>query len=419
MSSDVDVLYSAETQDEIEMMVNVSSLHYNYEEIRHYVYYVLLPVIMALGVFGNILNLIVFTRRRLREGVSEVEKASTTGLLFLAVADLLFCLTGLVGHLLSPFKTRLAVAYYFVTYQKAVVNTLLFISTWLVVVLSVERYVAVSFPFRTRQFVRVRKTVFINLGVYVFSILFNVPLFLEYKVVRTLCHPNYYYEVRLGHYGSSEVFQRVYSMVWGIMGTFLPLAILIMCNIKFLLEIYRSKMAFSPDRNQSTNSSRGSPLGAANSSNSSSTHSARLTRITIILIAIIFMFFLLVCPSMILDFLNTQSDMKKWSKDSLDRFRTAMVFTNLTQAINFSLNFLLYCSLSREFRRALRTIVCRWRAPPNSQTPSPTSGARTATQINMQESRAPEYSHWRSSFARSFSFWKNSDKNDKAATTLV
>jgi len=51
----------------------------------------IIPVISGLGVVGNLLNLLVLTRRRLLCTMDRLEKSATFGLVSLAFSDMMFC----------------------------------------------------------------------------------------------------------------------------------------------------------------------------------------------------------------------------------------------------------------------------------------------------------------------------------------
>lgn len=57
---------------------------------------VVIPLISAVGIGGNLLNVVVLTRRRLLSTMSQLERSVTHGLTALAVSDLLFCLVVLL-----------------------------------------------------------------------------------------------------------------------------------------------------------------------------------------------------------------------------------------------------------------------------------------------------------------------------------
>jgi hypothetical protein len=80
------------------------------------------------------------------------------------------------------------------------------------------------------------------------------------------------------------------------------------------------------------------------------------TKITFILVMIVTLFLVLVCPSMILSFLK---DCVIHTYSNVHHYQIAVVMTNLTQALNFSINFLLYCAVSPKFRQQITGEACK------------------------------------------------------------
>jgi cholecystokinin A receptor len=62
------------------------------------------PTICSFGIVGNLLNLLVLTRKRLQCSMDRMEKSAHVGLVSLAVSDLMFCLFYLLT-LVVPTKT--------------------------------------------------------------------------------------------------------------------------------------------------------------------------------------------------------------------------------------------------------------------------------------------------------------------------
>ena len=361
-------------------------LQVTFENTQFYVNKVVLPVIFSMGIFGNIMNLVIFSRRRIRHRMSEVEKASTTGLISLAISDMLFCLIGLLSHFLDPFTEGTwkgvgklsTVAFYYSACEQALLNTFSFTSTWIITVMSLERWTAAKFPFVARRIASMRKTVYINIFIYIFSVIFNIPDFLEASVVKFDCPGDCkcYYKVP-GLLYKYEKVAHAYRILWAIVGIVLPIIILLFCNVMFLLEIHQSRMFFSNENK--------SMLGhTPNNTNSNKA----VTRITIILIGIILSFFILVAPSMIMSLVKSKIDPGSMSQESFLKFGIAVVICNMTQAFNFAINFLLYCSMSREFRGTLTKMLCRpFARDQSSFYNSPTQQASRLVDITSRSTR--------------------------------
>ena len=310
---------------------------------KHYCEEILQPVIYAIGVTGNVMNLVIFTRQRIRHGKSEIERAAVTGLIFLAVSDMAYCLAGLMSHLLRPFDNGVVTTahvlkyYYDIIYKPAILNTFQFTSTWLTVAVSVERYFAVTYPFMARQIANPRRTALMGAAVYLASLIFNIPLFLQKQVI-TMSLPDGR-AVRLPVDGPLPR-NLAYTITWGVLGILVPLAMLAFCNVRFLFVIYRSQARFNASIIASDGNKRRNPM---------------MSSTTVTLVSIICLFFVLVCPGMVLAFIGEVVHLM--GKTVFLRFLLAIVISNTLLALNFAVNFMLYCYAIRDFRKTLANMV--------------------------------------------------------------
>ncbi|XP_052816678.1 uncharacterized protein LOC128243149 [Mya arenaria] len=78
-----------------------------------------------------------------------------------------------------------------------------------------------------------------------------------------------------------------------------------------------------------------------------------LNSVTATLVAVVVLFLILVSPSEILKFIYTIS-----GGTNTHTYKIIRSITNLMQAINFSVNFVLYCAVNKSFRTSLKAIFC-------------------------------------------------------------
>jgi len=372
----------------------------------------LLPIIFGAGVAGNALNAVLLTRRRASShngggggGTSgrptAFERSATAGLVALSASDLAFCLVGFAEVLFvgSPPRTswRSLARLYYDTYYVALMNLFLFSSTWLIALVSVERCLAVCYPFRAGALIRVRRTVAAHVVVFAVSGLLNVPLFLRSTIhsfvicrggrsavssilnstVATVTMPATTTAVAIEDDPSCAVLyyarpstlsvsrpglMYVHKVVWFALGTFLPLLLIVYSNLRLIREICSLRTKSSAAIVSAGASSQLRSTSKA-SLNLDKDKSSTIT-LTLTLIAIGVCFLLLVCPSMAIQFWRFASysgyggdkgPPPKWTTQGRSE-AIAIVVTNLTQAIKFSSNFLLYCVVSRSFRRTFRKL---------------------------------------------------------------
>ncbi|KAI0223877.1 hypothetical protein LSAT2_025032 [Lamellibrachia satsuma] len=312
---------------------NISREELNYEFVRYYCTTIIHPVIFTIGITGNVMNLVIFTRQRMRHGQNDIEKAATTGLMFLAVSDMMYCLAGLMAHVLVPLKCA---RIYYEAYKTALLNTFQFSSTWQTVAVAVERYVAVTHPFEARQIASASRTTVLCTVVFLVSVVFNIPFFFFNRVV--FVSDGLYMRVQ-GPMRHGTTARHIYTIVWSVVGIVVPLMTLAFCNVRFLVAIYRSQARFTPN----------------NAGSDSSRRKSVLSRTTVTFVLIICLFFVLVCPAMVLEFIG--NFVRHLSDASYYRFQLTLVITNTMLLVNFSVNFLLYCYALRDFRKTLANMV--------------------------------------------------------------
>ena len=329
---------------------NVSRQTQTYLSVKYAIDDVALPITCTFGIIGNMINLLVLTRKQLQSSMDRLEKSAHFGLVALAVSDAIFCLIGLV-NVLIPEKMLftsmdLIVAVYFKIYAQPILNIFILSSTWLTVVMAVGRYLAICWPLHARSFISLRGTCVAITSVFALSVVANLPFFWKYAVlahdcptlpggatIRCQC-----YTQMIGPLTRNKSLKFAYSIVWATIGTFVPVVILAFCNVRLIQALRHSLKVQRQYRANKTDDSG--------------------HRLTPILITIIILFLVLVCPSEVLQFVRAMLP----PHDHYLLFQLATVVTNFMQAINFAINFILYCVLNVHFRNMLKhVLLCKWR----------------------------------------------------------
>ena len=306
------------------------------EQIQYICDQIINPAILCFGIIGNATSVAVLRRKRLRHSFDEVEQSATSGLVYLALSDAAFCAIGLLAVLmpsrytvLNDSSTWAVASMYYNNFKGPLLNIFLLTSTWLIIVISVGRYMAIADPFNAKFAISVKHKHVIPLIIFFLSLVINIPQFLHFRIIHGDCYDGCYcYFVVPGLFHNFIW----YHIVWHIIGTLTPLVILIYCNCRLLYQVYRSL--------------NGSP------------HRYSTSKITVILVSIITLFLVLVCPSMILTFLSTVT--RHRDHMAIYRLRIAVSITNTLQSLNFAINFVLYSCISKQFRQMLiQTISCK------------------------------------------------------------
>jgi len=109
------------------------------------------------------------------------------------------------------------------------VNTFIVSSTWLTVAMAVSRYVGICHPLHARQIIGRTFATLTLLGVFVISVLANVPRFLRQQIGAVPCREGgHFYFAELGwlthHPTADRAYQVSVSSMYGII--YLPVWIL-------------------------------------------------------------------------------------------------------------------------------------------------------------------------------------------------
>ena len=263
-----------------------------------------------------------------------MEKGALVGMMALAASDFLFCAVTISGIYL-PDKLiwyEKDFTYYHTLYGNFLQNTLIKMSTWFTVILAVSRYVVVSNPIRARQYMRCIHTVIAIFACIVICTLLHIPLTYTWKVITIHCPVPTIYLLISGILTKDKILNSTFTYIWAILGFILPIVILAYCNFKLYHSLRLStKLRIQCQKGQKKVSD-------------SNNHKL----ITVTLVAIVCMFFVLVFPSELVFFYGDIAKVK-FSKT----YRMVHVTSNLLQAINFSMNFVLYCCVNQYFRKVI------------------------------------------------------------------
>ena len=294
-----------------------------------------IPVICALGMLGNLVNLLVLTRSGYHQSEAIGERTVQSGLLSLSVADFLFCLVmfprAFVGSTLSLFPSR-SFRLFYQSHGSWVVTSLILTSTWITVTLTTQRYLGICHPLRCRYLVGVIPETVTYLTVTLVCWGVNLPAFWQYHVTDMTFPSNQTrYLVDIGPLDYSTSLGMAFQWVRGSVGLFIPAVVLVYCNwalVRALRHSHQVRQHFHVN-------------GRAGRSRD---------RVTLTLAAISVAFVLLVLPSELMDFVL------RFVEENATRTEVFLLIrgvANTLQVFNFAGNFLLYCSVNSRFRKSL------------------------------------------------------------------
>lgn len=300
---------------------------------------IVIPIISFLGIVGNILNLLVLTRRRMLSSMDRLEKSATYGLVALALSDMLFCLSVFPHTFINEEAYTVDKGHQYVLYYKlygiAMVNLFLMVSTWLIVTMSINRYIVVVNPLHARSTLSTFRTVFTISSVYAISTVITLPFFFHHKVAKCKDFEDeiqYEFRARFPKHITHSILFYI-QWIWPIVADFIPIGILAFCNTRLIWELRKAT-------SKRKRTAHGQTVRDSHH------------KVTLTLVIIVLMLLFLVSPSEILRYINPY---KSWGKVG----HVVASVTNMLQALNFAFNFVLYCVLSANFRHTIKAMLYR------------------------------------------------------------
>ena len=365
----------------------------SYSLVEMYLYTVIIPLICLIGIIGNSINLLVLTSMVRNKPMDRMERSATVGLLALAVSDLFFCSAVIPLAFVDDvvISDRLTLALVYRVYHPAIISTFITSSTWLTVIMAVSRYLAICHPLKARIIIGMRFALGSIAVAFLFSILLNVPRFLQSAIA---CVEN---DAGIRYFHVPGLLQRhgaldqTYYALYVVVGIVLPLVILAYSNF-FLIRAIRNSRRMRRQFQRHANTGAGADQRRREHHQS---QSDTTNVITLTLTVIVIMYAVLVSPAeisnifthMIDAYLEQQRTASKEDsavqsgdedKQHADSYNVAIAVANTLQTMNFACNFVLYCAVNVHFRHIVRQMVtCRpwWRW--TSARPTTTSTAAT------------------------------------------
>ncbi|KAG8183902.1 hypothetical protein JTE90_002470 [Oedothorax gibbosus] len=320
------------TEDELDLYYRNFLLY-----TRFLVQRILVPSIMTVGIVGNIITIVIMTRRRMRSSTNYYLAA-------LAIFDMMYLIFTFILSLSHYPRIPDPDNYvywslrpYILMLTDASSNS----SVWLTVTFTVERYIAVCHPMKGKVFCTESRAKKAIVGVFLICFAFTFPTPFEWKVSEKFNEKTNSTILTLTHseMGSNNLYKTIYYWMTVVLFTFIPFILLAIFNSFLIRSVHLSKV-------QRSTMTRGGETSDNSQEN----------KITIMLIAVVILFFFCQLPTACqLLYITFMEDPDARQMDLLAGLGNIF---NFLMSLNSAGNFVLYCLLSQKYRRTFVQIFC-------------------------------------------------------------
>ena len=183
------------TLERFHMEMNITDFKFKQEsfiDVIRVPFHYATSIVLLLGALGNTLSIVVLSYKfsQMSRNIESLEKPAYAGLLALATSDLLFCIVcffSMIPPSLLPKGFEIYQFFYRGILSQPLGNLFIFSSSWIMVVISSERFLAVWHPIYARQFLKLRNNVASSVIIVLIALLFNLPLFFSNNFSKKNC----------------------------------------------------------------------------------------------------------------------------------------------------------------------------------------------------------------------------------------
>ena len=322
-----------------------SLMSYDEYVVHKHILLIFPPILLTVGSIGNIFSFIILLKN--------IRKTSTYSYLCaLALVDLLVLYVGLLRIWIGQFTSD------FVDINNVLCKIGIFlgyvcsdVSVWLIVAVTVERFIAVMFPLKAPRVCNTR-----NARI---TILCIIVLFIS-------VNSHFLWSVQLHHYSfnnitiskchakplSAHLVEEVWPWVDAAIYSFVPFLIIIILNIYIIKRIVSARQNRNVLRQQSSLRHKYRVIKP------NRTHEEASRRITFMLLVVSFSFLITTLPMNIVLIVTSFYGTDEFEDDAIFSKRKLMsTSTEMLMYLNHSINFFLYCVTGKKFRRQFKELI--------------------------------------------------------------
>ena len=212
------------------------------------------------------------------------------------------------------------------------------LSNWILVAMTLERFIAIWFPFKVKTFCNKRNAIISIVFMLVFFVLANLQFVFTFDEVYD---PFVKYDCRPKEEHAKFV-QYVWYWIDGVMYAFLPITLIIVFNGLIIHAVRKSGKEQRDLTNRAINMSE------------------KLTQqrqLTVMLLTISLVFVLLILPNCIFFIVRTYWSWRE-TMQGIAQYYLVYQTVFLLSDLNHAVNFYLYCLSGRKFRQKFTQIIC-------------------------------------------------------------
>ena len=331
---------------------DVSAITWN-----QYIWIYTLPVIFLVGVFGNILTILVMHRERMRG------TATSVYLTLMAVADTAVLVTGMIPEWLiqTRIKDIAEIHQWLCKFERFLFYTSGDVAIWILVAFTCDRCIAVCFPFKKREYCTPRRAYLTCLIILIVAFVKNLHIFWTRGVV-------YKGEEFIENCGKPQPYtsfeKKIRPWIVMVLVSLGPFIIIFVCNvmiIRQLLSSRRMRHSTAPVQQRA------------------------FTQTTAMCMSTSFAFLILITPSIVL-----LIGKPYWTNSAEPNmaYDIAKAVNNQLMFLNHSINFCLYCLTGARFREELVNMFKRRHSAEVSRPPRPRG--RLVPQYSLSTSKSSD-----------------------------
>ena len=290
------------------------------------------PVLIPIGLVGNILSLIVMIKPKNRKMSTCIYMAA------ISINDNLMMASSLNNFLVIVMEIH---KWYLWECKLATFCALFALqnSSFQVLAMTVDKYIAIKWPHKAATYSTPKRAKMIAVGLSVCAFTYNSPHFYLTHLLDGQCLA----------YGTGGVLSKIYPWFSFVLNAIIPFTSLIYMNIVIVKAVRNSREMFAA---KGTNT--GTVINKGMDTRQKTMKSDE-NQLTIMLLLVTTLFLILLCPTYIRFIYLAFAD-----RDTPSQYANSMLFFQVSSKLystNSGINFFLYCISGQKFRKDLKEIL--------------------------------------------------------------